>query len=223
MSLREERSLTQSQSGRSVPPSSPVRAEGASRHAVKTLNPILKLVLEFGPLGLFFVASYRYDLHVATAVLMVAVVVTLAVSYAAVRRVPVMPLVTAVAILVFGSLTFYFDNPVFIKVKPTIVNCIFGAVLLGGLVFNRSLLSILLDTALHLDEDGWRKLTLRWGLFFFVLAALNELVWRTQTDVFWAGFKVFGTMPITVLFALTQVPLIMRHELKPSDPEPEHF
>ena len=189
----------------------------------RTINPILKLLLEFGPLGLFFVASYRYDLHVATAVLMAGVVVTLVVSYAVARRVPVMPLVTAVAVLVFGALTFYFNNPVFIKVKPTIVNVIFGSVLLGGLAFNKALLSILLDSALHLDEAGWRKLTLRWGLFFFVLAAINEVVWRTQSDVFWAGFKVFGTMPLTVLFALSQVPLILRHELKPDQAEPEHF
>lgn len=189
----------------------------------RKMNPVLKLILEFGPLGLFFVASYRYNLHVATGVLMAGVLVTLVASYALTRRVPIMPLVTAVAVLVFGALTFYFDNPVFIKVKPTIVNCIFGSVLLGGLLFGRSLLSVLLDTALHLDETGWRKLTFRWGLFFFVLAALNEVVWRTQTDVFWAGFKVFGTMPITLVFALCQVPLILKHELKAPEQEPEHF
>lgn len=203
-------------------PDAQKRRDGA-RSPQRKLNPAFKMVLEFGPLGLFFVASYRYNLHTATAVLMGGVVVALIASYSIVRRVPVMPLVTAVAVLVFGALTFYFDNPVFIKVKPTIVNCLFGTVLLGGLAFHRSLLSVLLDSALHLDEAGWRKLTFRWGLFFFVLAAINEVVWRTQTDVFWAGFKVFGTMPITLLFALCQVPLIMRHELKPSDPEPEHF
>ena len=95
--------------------------------------------------------------------------------------------------------------------------------LLGGLALGKPLLPILLDTALHLDEDGWRKLTLRWGLFFFVLAALNEVVWRTQSDVFWAGFKVFGTMPLTLLFALSQVPLIMKHEARPAAPQDEHF
>ena len=201
----------------------PTRSPGTEPPPVRKLNPLLKLALEFGPLGLFFIASYRANLHVATAVLMAGVVASLVVSYAIVRRVPVMPLVTAVAVLVFGGLTFYFDNPVFIKVKPTIVNCIFGGVLLGGLLFNRALLSVLLDSALHLDEDGWRKLTLRWGVFFFVLAAINEVVWRTQSDVFWAGFKVFGTMPLTLVFALSQVPLIMRHELKPTETEPEHF
>ena len=189
----------------------------------QTINPIVKLVLEFGPLALFFIASARFNLFVATATLMVGVVVALAISYALTRRVPTMPLVTAVAVLVFGALTFYFNNPVFIKVKPTIVNCIFGTALLGGLAFGKPLLPIVLDTALHLDRTGWRKLTFRWGLFFFVLAALNEIVWRTQTDVFWAGFKVFGTMPITIVFALSQIPLIMRHEVKEPEVTTEDF
>lgn len=180
----------------------------------RVINPVLKLALEFGPLALFFIASARTNLIVATGVLMGGVVVTLAVSYALTRRIPTMPLVTAVAVLVFGALTLYFDNPVFIKVKPTIVNVIFGTALLGGLAFDKPLLPVVLDVALHLDRDGWTKLTFRWGLFFFVLAAMNEIVWRTQTDVFWAGFKVFGTMPITILFALSQVPLILRHEVK---------
>ena len=190
---------------------------------VRTIDPTLKLVLELGPLACFFVASYRFGLHAATGVLMVGVVVTLAVSYALTRRLPVMPVVTAIAVLTFGALTFYFDNPVFIKIKPTVINCIFGAALLGGLVFNKPLLPVVLDSALHLDEAGWRKLTFRWGLFFFVLAGLNEIVWRTQSDVFWSGFKVFGTMPLTLLFALSQVPLILRHEQKATAPGDDHF
>jgi intracellular septation protein len=188
----------------------------------RPIDPTLKLLLELGPLGCFFLASWRYGLHVATGVLMVGVVVTLAASYALTRRLPVMPVVTAIAVLFFGALTFYFDNPVFIKIKPTVINCIFGAALLGGLAFNKPLLPIVLDSALHIDDAGWRKLTFRWGIFFFVLAALNELVWRTQSDVFWSGFKVFGTMPLTVVFALSQVPLILRHELKPEVPTEEH-
>jgi intracellular septation protein len=180
----------------------------------RTINPVLKLALEFGPLAIFFIASARFNLYVATASLMVSVVVTLAIAYAIAGRVPVMPLVTAAAVLIFGALTFYFADPTFIKIKPTIVNCIFGTALLGGLVFDKPLLPIVLDTALHLDRPGWIKLTFRWGLFFFFLAALNEIVWRTQSDTFWAGFKVFGTMPITIAFALLQVPLILRHEVK---------
>lgn len=189
----------------------------------RPLGPSLKLVLEMGPLACFFVASWRFDLRVATGVLMVGVVAALGASYALARRVPVMPLVTAVAVLLFGALTFYFDNTLFIKIKPTIVNCIFGAALLGALALDKPLLPVVLDTALHLDEAGWRKLTLRWGFFFFFLAALNEVVWRTQSDVFWSGFKMFGTMPITVLFALSQVPLILRHEVKPTPGSEDHF
>ena len=180
----------------------------------RTINPVLKLALEFGPLAIFFIASARFNLYVATASLMVSVVVTLTIAYAIAGRVPVMPLVTAAAVLIFGALTFYFADPTFIKIKPTIVNCIFGTALLGGLVLDKPLLPIVLDSALHLDRPGWIKLTFRWGLFFFFLAALNEIVWRTQSDTFWAGFKVFGTMPITVAFALMQVPLILRHEVK---------
>ena len=200
----------------------PGAARVSKGRAGRTVDPTLKLVLELGPLACFFVASYRYGLHVATGVLMVGVVVALAASYAFTRRLPVMPVVTAIAVLFFGALTFYFDNPVFIKVKPTVINCIFGTALLGGLLFGKPLLPVVLDSALHLDEEGWRKLTFRWGLFFFVLAGLNEIVWRTQSDVFWTGFKVFGTMPMTILFALTQVPLIMRHEQKAA-PQDDHF
>ncbi len=190
------------------------RPTALPRRSVPTINPLLKLALEFGPLALFFVASARASLVTATATLMVGVVVALAVSYALTRRVPTMPLVTAIAVLVFGGLTLYFNNPIFIKMKPTIVNSLFGAALLGGLAFGKPLLPILLDVAFHLDRPAWAKLTFRWGLFFFFLAALNEVVWRTQSDVFWAGFKVFGTMPITLAFALSQVPFMLRHEVK---------
>ena len=189
----------------------------------RTIDPTLKLILELGPLACFFVASYRFGLQVATGVLMVGVVAALAVSFGLTRRLPIMPVVTAVAVVIFGALTFYFKDPIFIKMKPTVINCIFGGALLGGLAFDKPLLPVVLDSALHLDEEGWRKLTFRWGFFFFVLAALNEVVWRTQSDVFWAGFKVFGTMPLTLLFALSQVPLIMKHEAKPAAPQDEHF
>ena len=185
----------------------------ANQPAAK-LNSTLKLALELGPLVLFFFANYKFGIFPATGVLMVSVVVALAVSYTLTKRIPVMPLVTAVAVLLFGGLTFYFNDDHFIKIKPTIVNSIFGATLLGGLAFGKPLLPVVLDSVLKLTDAGWRKLTFRWGLFFFILAALNEIVWRTQGNDFWVSFKVFGIMPLTLLFTLTQVPLIMKYEDK---------
>lgn len=177
-------------------------------------NPGLKFALELGPTGVFFITLYKFDIFAATAVLMVAAVVSLAVSYWLTRRLPVMPIVTAAAALVFGTLTLVLHDSTFIKLKPTIVNAIFGAALLGGLAFGKPLLPIVLDSMLRLDHQGWKKLTLRWGMFFFVLAATNEVVWRTQTDAVWAGFKFFGSPALTFFFAMSQIPLIIRHEPK---------
>jgi intracellular septation protein len=199
-------------------------AKGAARPGRK-LNPTWKLLLEMGPLVLFFLANWRLGIFPATAVLMVSVVAALAVSWFVTRRLPVMPVVTAVAVLTFGSLTLFLHDQTFIKMKPTIVNSLFGAALLGALAFNKPLLPVVLDSVLRLTEEGWRKLTFRWGLFFFFLAALNEVVWRTQSTQFWVSFKVFGTMPITLLFAVSQTPLILRHEVKDSSAESDadHF
>ena len=184
-------------------------------------NPLLKLVLEMGPLVVFFIVNARYGIFPATAALMAGVVAALIASWIVTRHIPVMPLVTAVAVVFFGSLTFLFHDELFIKMKPTIVNAIFGAALLGGLAFGKPLLPVVLDSVMNLTEKGWRILTFRWGLFFFGLAILNEIVWRTQTTDFWVSFKVFGTMPITIIFALSQVPLILKHELKPEAPDAE--
>jgi intracellular septation protein len=196
------------------------------------LNPLLKLVLDLGPLLLFFLANARPALFlplvspilpadtasgehtgifVATAVFMVAVVAALAVSYALTRHLPVMPLVTAVIVLVFGSLTLALHDELFIKLKPTIIYLLFGVVLLGGLAAGKSLLGMVFDSVFHLTEEGWRKLTLRWALFFFALAILNEIVWRSQTTDVWVSFKVFGVVPLTFLFAALQYPLLTRY------------
>jgi intracellular septation protein len=196
------------------------------------LNPLLKLVLDLGPLLLFFLANSRPTLFlplvspilpadvasgehtgifVATAVFMAAVVLALAVSYALTRHLPVMPLVTAVIVLVFGSLTLILHDELFIKLKPTIIYLLFGAVLLGGLAAGKSLLGMVFDSVFHLTEEGWRKLTLRWALFFFALAILNEIVWRSQTTDVWVTFKVFGVVPLTFLFAALQYPLLTQY------------
>jgi intracellular septation protein len=201
----------------------PTPAETASATPARPKqNPALKLALEMGPLVLFFLANAKFGIFIATGVLMVGVVAALGASWLMTRHVPIMPLVTAVAVLFFGALTFIFQDELFIKMKPTIVNSIFGAALLIGLAMGKPLLPIVLDSMMRLTELGWRILTLRWGLFFFLLAGLNELVWRTQTTDFWVSFKVFGTMPITIVFALAQIPLLMKYEIKDED-QTEHW
>jgi len=175
------------------------------------LNPLVKLALDFAPLALFFVANGRVGIFAATGVFMAAIVVSLATSYVLTRKLPIMALVSAVVVLVFGGLTLVLHNDLFIKMKPTIVNTLFGLVLIGGLAFDKPLLPLVLDQVLTLTPAGWRKLTLRWAIFFFVLAALNEIVWRNFSTDAWVEFKVFGTMPLTLLFALSQTPLILRH------------
>ena len=180
----------------------------------KALNPIVKLLLELGPLALFFAVYSRLGIFAATGVLMAGVVVTLGVSYAMLRRIPVMPLVTAVVVLIFGSLTLIFHDETLIKIKPTALYILFGAALFVGLWLKKPLLKILFDGALHVTEEGWRILTWRWAFFFIALAVLNEIVWRTQTTDVWVKFKTFGFMPLTLLFALAQAPLIMRTETK---------
>jgi len=178
------------------------------------LNPILKLVLDIGPLVLFFAANSKFGIFAATGAFMVAVLIALAVAYAITRRVEVMPLVTAVIVLVFGSLTLVLHDDLFIKLKPTIIYLLFDGTLLGGLALNKSFLSILFDQMFQLTEVGWRKLTWRWALFFFALAVLNEIVWRTQTTDFWVSFKLFGVVPLTFLFGALQMPLINKYSVE---------
>ena len=189
----------------------------------KALNPALKFTLELGPLVLFFAAYSKLGIFAATGVLMASVLVTLAVSYAMLRRIPVMPLVTAVIVLIFGSLTLFFHDETLIKIKPTALYVLFAAALFAGLGLKKPLLKILFDGALHVTEEGWRQLTWRWAFFFLALAALNEIVWRTQTTDLWVKFKTFGFLPLTVLFALSQAPLIVRHESKEPDAADNDF
>lgn len=199
----------------------------------KTVSPGVKLILELGPIVLF-VLTYNFGgrfvhrlglpetleqpIFLATAVLMLATPIAIAISWVLTRSLPAMPIVTLVIVTIFGALTLYFQNDLFIKLKPTILNTLFGLALLGGLVFGKSLLRIVMDTALQLDEEGWRKLTFRWGLFFLFLALVNEIVWRNFSESFWVGFKFWGMTSLTMLFVLSQTPLIMRHTEESESP-----
>ena len=194
----------------------------------REVSPLLKFVLEMGPLVVFFFANARGEqlaglfptladlggpIFIATALFMVATVLALGTSYALTRTLPIMPLVSGIVVIAFGALTLWLQNDLFIKLKPTIINTGFGLILLGGLLFGRSLLQPVFGAAFQMDAEGWRKLTFRWGVFFLALALLNEVIWRTQTTDFWVAFKVWGMMPITVIFTMSQMPLIMRHAL----------
>lgn len=199
---------------------------------VKAMNmsPLVKLVLEMGPLIAFFIANHKgqwlidniaifrtFDKPIfpATAVFIVAILIALAISWKIAKKLPVMPLVSGVFVIVFGCLTLYLHNDTFIKIKPTIVNGLFGIILFVGLFFKRSLLGYVFDSAIELDDQGWRKLTIRWAWFFIFLAVVNEFIWRSFSDNFWASFKVFGVMPITIIFFLLQIPMIMKHSVQP--------
>jgi intracellular septation protein len=202
------------------------------------LSPGLKLVLDLGPLLLFFFANSRPQafapvlspflpaalitgehagIFVATAVFLPAVLVALAISYVLTRHIAVMPVVTAAVVIVFGGLTLALQNETFIKLKPTIVYVLFGVVLLGGLAFKKALLGMVFDSVFNLTDEGWRKLTLRWGLFFFVLAVLNEIVWRNFSTDTWVSFKVFGFLPLTFIFAAAQFPLLQKYAVQDTE------
>jgi intracellular septation protein len=184
----------------------------------RKLNPALKLVLDLGPLLVFFAANSRFGIFAATSAFMAAIVLALAVAYALTRHLPIMPMVTAVVVLVFGTLTLVLHDELFIKVKPTIIYVLFGGVLLVGLAFGKSLLGVVFDSVFHLTEEGWRKLTWRWALFFLALAVLNEIVRHTQSTDIWVSFKVFGVVPLTFLFAALQYPLLTKYAAPEAEP-----
>lgn len=180
----------------------------------RTMNQGLKLALEAGPLVVFFIVNAKMGIFAATAVFMAVTVAALGYSYLKLRKLPTMPLVGGAFILVFGGLTLVLEDDTFIKLKPTIVNTLFSAALFIGLAMQKNFLKTVLESALTLDEDGWRTLAKRWAWFFLLLAALNEAVWRTQSTDIWVNFKVFGIMPLTLAFSFAQVPLILRHQIE---------
>ncbi len=171
-----------------------------------------KLVLEAGPLVVFFVANSYYGIFFATGVFMAATVLSLTVSKVKFGRIPIMPLVSGFFVLVFGALTLYLQEDFFIKIKPTIVNLLFATILFGGLLAGHSLLRHLFGEVFNLSDKGWRLLTFRWACFFVFLAVLNEFIWRNFSTDFWAAFKLMGVMPITMIFAIAQLGLIQKYD-----------
>src|SRR3954466_15410147 len=179
-------------------------------------HPLFKLATELGPLLVFFFVNAKFNLFAATGAFMVAIVAAMVTSYVVTRHIPMMALATGAIVLVFGTLTLVLHDETFIKMKPTIVYSLFAAVLGGGLLFGRSFIAVMFDQMFNLTATGWRALTMRWALFFLAMAVLNEIIWRTQSTDFWVSFKLFGAVPLTMIFAMTQMPLMKRYHLEPA-------
>ncbi len=171
----------------------------------------MKFLLEMFPLAAFFIAYNREGLMTATLVLMIATAISIGIIYLKYRKIPLNPLISAVLIGVFGGLTLFFNDDTFIKIKPTIINLLFAAILLIGVKIGKPPLKYMMQMAMQLTEQGWRKLSINWAFFFMFLAGLNEYIWRSYPEDFWVNFKVFGMLPLTIVFLLTQVPLIKRY------------
>ena len=175
----------------------------------------IKFIADFGPLLIFFTIYYKSgnNLTVAIPPLIIATIVAVGIMYFIEKKIPYVPLIGCFLITLFGGLTIYFSNPIFLYVKPTVINIIFAILLLvGKIFFNRNLLKTLFSKSLQIQEDGWNRLLYRWIFFFFFLAIVNEIVWRTQTEEFWVNFKVWGILPITFIFTAFQIPLIQKYK-----------
>jgi intracellular septation protein len=182
--------------------------------AAKALqSPLVKLALDLGPMLVFFITFRYFGIYAATAAFMVAILTALGLGYLREGKLSPMPLFTAVLVVIFGGLTLYLKNDIFIKIKLTVFYTFAGVLLLGGLAFNRLFIKYVFGQAFDLSEEGWRKLTWRWGFFAFGLALLNEFVWRNFATAIWVDFKVWGIMPLIFLFALAQTPLVLRHDV----------
>ena len=176
----------------------------------------LKFITDFGPLLIFFTIYYKSGNNLSAAIppLIIATLIAVAIIYFVEKKIPYVPLIGAIVISLFGGLTLYFDNPIFIYMKPTIVNIIFAVILIvSNIYFNKNFLKLFLQTAFQLNDEGWKKLNFRWAYFFIFLAILNEIVWRTQPEATWVNFKVWGMLPITIIFTGMQMPLINKYKL----------
>jgi len=174
---------------------------------------LIKFLTDFGPLFIFFIVYYKSDKNLIVAIppLIAATIIAIIIVYILEKKIPYIPLLGGLLVSIFGGLTIYFKNPIFIYMKPTIINFIFAITLLvGKFLFNRNFLKMILGKGIKLEEIGWDKLTYRWSVFFIFLGLVNELVWRTQTEYVWVNFKVWGILPLTVLFTAFQLPLIQK-------------
>ena len=175
-----------------------------------------KFVTDFGPLLIFFSFYYKNDksLQIAIPPFVIATLIALILVWIIDKKIPMVPLIGGILITFFGGLTIYFDNPVFIYIKPTIINILFGlALMLGKFFTNEPILKKMLGNALQLTDQGWSILNKRWIFFFFALAILNEIVWRTQSEEFWVNFKVWGMLPITFIFAAFQFNIVNKYKI----------
>ena len=184
----------------------------------KKLNPLLRLAFDLGPLAVFFIGYTFGDFFVATAIFMVSLFASMALSYFLTRHLPVMSIVSGIIVAVFGGLTLFLHDETFFRMKPTIIYALFGSLLLGGLMLGKPLIAAVLGEAVDLTEEGWKILSLRWGVFFFVLAAMNEAV-RLGFPDYWVQFKVFGATALTIGFAMLQTPIMMKYERKKDENE----
>ena len=180
-------------------------------------RPLVKFITDFGPLLVFFVIYFRneQDLKIAIPPFIVATIIALLVMYILEKKLPMVPLISGILITLFGGLTLYFNNKIFFYMKPTIINIMFAGILFFGRYFTeKPLLKIFFKSAFKLEDEGWKKLNTRWIFFFIFVALLNEIVWRTQTEAFWVNFKVWGLLPISFIFAASQITLINKYKLK---------
>jgi len=196
-----------------APPAETGKAARGDKPVEPAQSVAAKLIIELGPLLIFFGANAAYGIFAGTGAFMVATVLSLGYAWWAYHKVPVMPLVSAVIVLAFGGLTLYLHDDTFIKLKPTIVYSMFVVLLVGGLIVRKPVLALLFGPVFNLTDEGWRKLTIRWAIFFVAMAVLNEFVWRNYSTDIWVSFKAFGFLPITFLFAMAQVPLMQRYGL----------
>ena len=184
------------------------------------MNQGVKLLVEMGPLVVFFAGNWFGGIFFGTGVFMVATIISLAVSWTLTRKIAMVPLVSAVFVALFGALTLYLQSDLFIKVKVTLINALFGAVLLGGAAFGKSYLKLVMGEAMKLTDEAWRTLSMRWGIFFFAMAGLNEIVWRNFSTDQWVNFKVFGLLPLTLVFAVANAPYMARHMIEEKAKQP---